>query len=359
MAGSVVLTSSQVSAMPQFAREYGLRCSACHVHIPKLNAYGEQFAANGYRLPGVEKRRTLPLTLWASEIGQLRSSAPNDPKAVLNRLKIVSAGPLGSSGGYMFEWNPGNRDFAPDGSTKESNGRLEDVFVFFGFGGNLTAWLGQFRSMSQIDESGKVFLTDPLVFGKAVPGNDALSGFAPSGRSPAIRLSKQWPDSQGSFEGTYLSGTLAFSGSFAMPVDSAGGSWEVGRSKGLLLEGFRRRGLESCGVQVFAGDNDRLIVGLLGQKNVGPYHWEAGISRARWSQGKEWRSSLSLAWIPSDMFAAALRMDRTHAPGQPPTFVPLLSYVSPLGGLTSRFILEGRLREHESPTWMLEWRVLY
>jgi len=48
---SIVLTCSQpASALPAFARKYGLRCSACHESWPMLNYFGQKFKDNGYQL---------------------------------------------------------------------------------------------------------------------------------------------------------------------------------------------------------------------------------------------------------------------------------------------------------------------
>ncbi len=37
-------------AIPAFARKYGVSCALCHQPIPRLNAFGETFAANGFEL---------------------------------------------------------------------------------------------------------------------------------------------------------------------------------------------------------------------------------------------------------------------------------------------------------------------
>src|SRR6202789_4400415 len=48
---SLVLTCSQpASAIPAFARKYGLRCSACQESWPMLNFFGQKFKDNGYQL---------------------------------------------------------------------------------------------------------------------------------------------------------------------------------------------------------------------------------------------------------------------------------------------------------------------
>jgi len=47
----LVLSGSQpASALPAFARKYGLRCSACHESWPMLNYFGQKFKDNGYQL---------------------------------------------------------------------------------------------------------------------------------------------------------------------------------------------------------------------------------------------------------------------------------------------------------------------
>jgi len=47
----VVIGSGQrASALPAFARKYGLRCSACHESWPMLNYFGQKFKDNGYQL---------------------------------------------------------------------------------------------------------------------------------------------------------------------------------------------------------------------------------------------------------------------------------------------------------------------
>ena len=42
--------SPPASALPAFARKYGLRCSACHESWPMLNYFGQKFKDNGYQL---------------------------------------------------------------------------------------------------------------------------------------------------------------------------------------------------------------------------------------------------------------------------------------------------------------------
>lgn len=57
---ALTLFPSPVEAIPAFARRYGVSCALCHNPAPRLNAFGERFAGNGFRLaPGEDTPRTL------------------------------------------------------------------------------------------------------------------------------------------------------------------------------------------------------------------------------------------------------------------------------------------------------------
>src|SRR5437764_14832604 len=43
-------------ALPAFARRFNLACGACHIAVPRLNAFGEEFHMTGFKPPG---------TMWA------------------------------------------------------------------------------------------------------------------------------------------------------------------------------------------------------------------------------------------------------------------------------------------------------
>src|SRR5713226_4781797 len=50
LAAFVLSYATSASAIPAFARKYGLRCSACHEAWPMLNYFGQKFKDNGYQL---------------------------------------------------------------------------------------------------------------------------------------------------------------------------------------------------------------------------------------------------------------------------------------------------------------------
>src|SRR5258706_12771857 len=49
-AGLSLALAAPSSAIPAFARKYGLRCTACHESWPVLNDFGRNFRDNGYQL---------------------------------------------------------------------------------------------------------------------------------------------------------------------------------------------------------------------------------------------------------------------------------------------------------------------
>jgi hypothetical protein len=49
------LLPGPASAIPAFARRYKVSCQTCHDPFPKLNDFGAQFAANGYRMSPTEE----------------------------------------------------------------------------------------------------------------------------------------------------------------------------------------------------------------------------------------------------------------------------------------------------------------
>ena len=52
--------SAEAKRIPAFARKYRVSCALCHVAPPKLNSFGETFAANGFEFtPGEEPRDTI------------------------------------------------------------------------------------------------------------------------------------------------------------------------------------------------------------------------------------------------------------------------------------------------------------
>ena len=88
VAAGVLFAAPLAEAIPAFARKYETSCQTCHVVFPKLNAFGEAFRLNGYRMPKeteeMVKEKPISLgapaykKLWPSAIwpGEISSSVP-------------------------------------------------------------------------------------------------------------------------------------------------------------------------------------------------------------------------------------------------------------------------------------------
>lgn len=74
VAGPAELSASIATTIPAFARKYRTSCATCHAPIPRLNAVGEAFAANGFEFkPGEEPRDTIAT---GDPLLRLQSSLP-------------------------------------------------------------------------------------------------------------------------------------------------------------------------------------------------------------------------------------------------------------------------------------------
>ena len=115
-----VLTSLlpvDADAIPAFARKYKISCSTCHAPVPKLKAYGAEFAGNGFVIPEEEKERDYvtagdPL-LWLNRdfpiaarfdaygVYEQDSEVENDLQVPWG-VKLLSGGALYKNIGYYF-----------------------------------------------------------------------------------------------------------------------------------------------------------------------------------------------------------------------------------------------------------------
>ena len=150
----MLIPFENANAIPAFARKYKISCSTCHVAIPKLKAYGNEFAGNGFLLPdGEEPKRAyvdtgdesltllrdLPLAIRFDAYAQFANR--DDVKADLEvpfGLKLMSGGPISKKISYYFYFYISERG--------EVAG-VEDAILFFNDIGNipLDLAIGQFQ----------------------------------------------------------------------------------------------------------------------------------------------------------------------------------------------------------------------
>ena len=106
------------SEIPAFARKYGVSCVTCHAPVPRLNAVGEAFAANGFEFapgevprdtiatgdPLLRLQRTLPLAVRYDAYMTALSNAAGGQVVMDQQLpwvmKLLSGGQVGDRISY-------------------------------------------------------------------------------------------------------------------------------------------------------------------------------------------------------------------------------------------------------------------
>jgi hypothetical protein len=148
----LVLASYTTQAIPAFARKYNMTCKTCHAPFPKLKAYGEEFAGNGFVLKdqdapryfvetGDDKLsliRDLPLAVRVDGYATYNTeqSKLSDFKTPFI-FKLLSGGSIFKDVSYYVYY------ILEDGEA----GKLEDAFLMFGnlFGSGIDFSIGQFQ----------------------------------------------------------------------------------------------------------------------------------------------------------------------------------------------------------------------
>lgn len=356
-------------AVPYFARKYNTPCTTCHVIPPKLNQFGEEFFARGYRFADERPtEKTWPFAVWATWRGQWEANQDRG-RGLPNRVEIISGGPIANTRAfYFFEWLPVSQQTDSRNQRVERHGRFEDLFVSVPVG---SAYLtvGQFRSLSQVDVSRRLSLSTPLAFGTGLAGKPAstsrltsLRGFSPSGRSPAIRLSHQWQRGSFASDGWYNSLTVPFAGEIVIPLTDRvsrerGFEFEF-RPKGAFLESYYRKGLSSFGGHVFLGD-DRQLYGLVGSINRGPFFSTLAVGYGHERNGStDSRVSWENEWVPQPWLALGLRVDDRTGSGRPAALVPYVNVEFPLTSYVVRITTEYQ-QQRGNRRWLLETGVVF
>ncbi len=355
-----LLITSEAFSIPYFARKHNVSCQTCHLHPPKVNVTGEQFATTGYDTIDTRPVRvTRPFAVWMSGAAQNISDEPGKYKGTPNRVEIIAADRISAVDlSYFIEWRVLSKEITASGEIRDRSGRFEDLFVMYDASRNIQLWAGQFRALTQIDVSRRLSISEPLVFSRSLPGPPALSeritslrGFSLSGRSPSLRIMGTYPDHPESINGWYGVVTLPFTGEFSIPLGSdarRNASFELEViPKGIFFEAYRRIGISSFGMNYFTGSEGRSYLGFVGVLQHRRYLFEGSFARARWRDGSDWRLSTVIEYFPSRSGALGFRIDHQTNSSLKPLYIPYISYHFPGTNWTIKAALEGRLRNGE------------
>ncbi len=318
-------------ATPQFSRETQLPCISCHTHVPRLNKFGQQFHANGFRIPGHEKAKTLPL--WASLAATgIRSGGSNSTPIDWADTKIASAGWIGGVDlMYHSEWAPVDHAFSFSAAHPS--------------GDHFSVAVGRLSLISQFDPGHSISLSQPLGLGPFDP-TDGESEFGPLGITSDM-LGVRIVGSTGSAlpygEGTSLAVSIPFS-----RVGATDGLESLSsRPRGVFVEAYQRRDINSYGINAFIGKDGQHSQGLVVQHQIRDFYLQGSAARATWNGGETKAYSVGLDWTPRFSTTTGFRVDFQEGTT---TYVPYLSYIA-MGGCSSAlaFTLEGMIRKQSFP----------
>ncbi len=159
----LALAAPAARAIPSFARQTKLPCSACHTQFPELNEFGRTFKLNAYTLSAIE------------QIGVQDSAGHGD--LALNLMPIVSIM-------AQVSWT---QTMKPQGGSPNGMVLLPDQLSVF-LAGAITPKIGAFVQVTYDAQSGSLhldntslrfatqgsFLSQPATFGLSVNNNPTL-----------------------------------------------------------------------------------------------------------------------------------------------------------------------------------------
>ena len=176
------LAVRQALSMPAFARRYGVSCAQCHQPFPRVTAFGEAFAGNGFRMaPGEDPpdtvatgdellalQRGVPLAVRAD--AQLQLFANGETATDFQTpwvLKVLSSAPLSKDLSYYFYFLLSERG--------ETAG-IEDAFVYWNdLGGRpVDLAVGQFQVSDPLFKRELRLMFEDYVVYRAHVGDQAI-----------------------------------------------------------------------------------------------------------------------------------------------------------------------------------------
>jgi hypothetical protein len=363
-------------AMPHFARSTGLRCTACHVLPPKLNSSGEAFFARGYRLPSPMDRariETLLVSAWMTGRHEERLSADFD-KTFVPKVELISGGPIGELPlSFFIEWRVVSLETRGDGSLRDRGGRFEDAFINWQMTDRAAFTLGQFRAVNQVDVSRRLSVSEPALFSTSLAGEpsgnpriQSLRAFSPAGRSPGFSFEFQsvagdWPS-----DGLFHYVTVPFVGELSLPLSDEArreASFELrDEGKGVFLETFYRRRLNSVGVHAFI-DDDRWLVTGVGTVNYKDFYVTSGVGvDDATGRGSRMRYSAELEYLPTWVEwmrpGVGFRFEHVTNANRQPAYIPYFVLSGPNTKWTFLLQLEYRI-QHGNRAVFLDFSTIF
>ena len=177
-----LFTQENCDAIPAFARKYQISCQVCHSPaFPRLKAFGEEYANNGFRMTKYESPRyfietgddrlslfrELPLAIRLD--GHALANFENSGKTEFASpfiLKLLSGGELSDKLSYYFYFLMNE-----EGSIVG----VEDAFLMYRdlFKTGINFYIGQFQASDPLFKSELRYTLEPYRIYDAAPGNSS------------------------------------------------------------------------------------------------------------------------------------------------------------------------------------------
>ena len=181
---SVIVPDNKCNAIPAFARKYQISCQVCHSPaMPRLKAFGNEFAGNGFRMTKYESPRyfiptgderlslfrEVPIAFRFE--GFAAYNGNNEGKTDFSApfvVKILSGGELSDHISYYFYFLLNETG---------SVAGLEDAFLIYNnlFGSGINFTIGQFQVSDPLYKGELRYTMEPYMIYAVSPGNSSAN----------------------------------------------------------------------------------------------------------------------------------------------------------------------------------------
>ena len=339
------LAPASSDAMPVFARKYDMSCSLCHSAFPRLNAFGEQFAADNMRLPNWKDTTksggddmlalpdTVPLALRAQAYVQAREASVIDVETgeevtadtdiqAPYQIKLLSSAPLSDHITYYFYAIFAEKGGNGEVIVEDAWFRHDDVF-----GTDIGMMLGQFQ-VSDLMFAREVRLTfqDFMVYRMA--GLTYDRGLLFDYAAGPVDLALGWVNGNGIEENLtinspgYKRPDHLFDNNNGKAVFGRIGTEIAGVGAGLFgYSGTQKNATGPAGIDSGNRDTDKLSYGIdLSGSIAGNTHWFAQLLQNEWDgfldpavNYKWFGTFIGIDYIHSERWAYSLLYNYTDA----------------------------------------------
>jgi len=341
----ITLIPTKSDAIPVFARKYDMSCITCHAAFPKLNEFGEQFAADNMRLPNWKDTTksggddmlalpdTVPLALRTQAYVQKREataidvetgeevSADTDIQSPYV-IKLLSSAPLSDHITYYFYGTFAEKGGNGVAIVEDAWFRHDDIFST-----EIGMMLGQFQ-VSDLMFPREVRLTfqDFMVYRMA--GLTYDRGLVFDYAAGPVDLALGWVNGNGIVDSFninspgYKRPDYMFDNNSGKAIFGRVGSDIAGVGIGLFgYSGSQKNATDPAGTTSGDRDTDKVSYGIdLSGKVGGKTYWFAQLLQNQWDEFLEegtnykWFGGfIGIDYIHSDRWAYSLLYNYTDA----------------------------------------------